>query len=111
MIWLRNLFEKGHIKEWAADGLGIAGVSIIWSTAYLFEKWEGFWFWLLMCIGAVLGYAAAYGGLAKQFGFQPPFTNDPLGWRKAKETYKTEEEAAKPPPHGLFARLGRWLKK
>ena len=29
---------------------------------------------------------------ARALELQPPFTNDPLGWRKAKESYKTQED-------------------
>jgi hypothetical protein len=41
-------------------------------------------------IGSAISLFGSYEGKAKQFGFQAPFTNDPLGWRKAKKTYKTD---------------------
>ncbi len=44
----------------------------------------------LLFFGIFLGAIVGYEGKAKQFGFQAPFTNDPLGWRKAKKTYKTD---------------------
>lgn len=40
-----------------------------------------------MGLGAAMTAATGYEGQAKKFGFQPPFTEDPLGWRKAKRTY------------------------
>ena len=52
------------------------------------------WLMLTLCLaGVVIGAINGYEGKAKQFGFSAPFTNDPLGWRKAKESYKTTEDA------------------
>jgi len=92
-----KIFENGHITERGCDVLGLTGIGVIWATAYFFESWSGFWFWALMLVGGALSYAAAYGGLAKKFGFQAPFTNDPLGWRKAKQSYKAEPVEASEP--------------
>jgi hypothetical protein len=47
---------------------------------------------LLISFGVVVSYIGICGRQAKQFGFQAPFTNDPLGWRKAKESYKAEDK-------------------
>lgn len=91
MKLFRFLVDKGHMTRRGADALGLIGVGIIWGTAYFFEEWSGFWFWALALLGGALGYVGAYGGLAKQFGFQAPFTNDPLGWRAAKKSYKNSE--------------------
>lgn len=91
MKFFQYFFKDGHITKRGSDVLGCTGVAIIWACAYFFDEWEGFWFWTLSLIGGLLGYTAAYGGLAKKFGFQAPFTNDPLGWRKAKQSYQTED--------------------
>lgn len=48
---------------------------------------------LLFCIGVVMGLVDGYEGKAKQFGYQAPFTNDPLGWRKAKQSYEEKDKA------------------
>lgn len=48
----------------------------------------------LILVGIFLGAVVGYEGKAKQFGFEAPFTNDPLGWRKAKESYKAEHTYA-----------------
>ena len=87
-----KIFAKGHLSEKAADFFGMLGVCIIFAVAYFFDDWSGFWFWVFALLGAALGYIGAYGGLARKFGFPAPFTNDPLGWRKAKQTYKSDEE-------------------
>ena len=49
----------------------------------------------LLLLGIFLGAIVGYEGKAKQFGFQAPFTNDPLGWRKAKKSYETKEDSGK----------------
>ena len=45
-----------------------------------------------LCIGVVFVGIGGYSARAKALGLPPPFTSDPLGWRKAKESYKTKEE-------------------
>ncbi len=68
---------------------GVFGVITGWCTMYFFTDWNGFLFWLLICISTVMSVAGAWSGLAMQWGYKP-FTNDPLGWRKAKQSYKAE---------------------
>jgi len=48
--------------------------------------------WLILSISGVviLIFGMAYG--AQALGLKP-FTNDPLGWRRAKETYKEGDKA------------------
>ena len=93
------IIKNGNLTEKVSDCLGVLGILVIWATAYFFQDWSGLWFWLFMCFGAVVGYFGAYGGLAKKFGLRP-FTNDPLGWRKAKATYSepTEKTAIESEP-------------
>jgi hypothetical protein len=88
---LKTFFLKnGHLTDGGAGLLGILGVLVLGCVAFFFENWSGFWFWLLALIGGGLGYVGAYGGLAKKFGFEAPFTNDPLGWRNAKKSYQDD---------------------
>ena len=100
MRFFNFLFRKGHITERGSDVFSIAGVAITWGCAYFFNKWEGFWFWLLISVGVVISYIGIYGRQAKQFGFQAPFTIDPLGWRKAKKSYETKEDSDEAPKKG-----------
>jgi hypothetical protein len=53
---------------------------------------------LLTLIGSGISLIGSYESKAKQFGFQAPFTNDPLGWREAKKSYKAEAEAPNESP-------------
>jgi hypothetical protein len=43
-----------------------------------------------LCIGFVLVSLVTYANKAEALDLPAPFTNDPLGWRKAKESYKTD---------------------
>lgn len=68
---------------------GVIGVLLGWATMYFFEDWRHPLFWLFISIAVVLGYGGAWGGLAEQWGWKP-LRNDPLDWRKAKESYKVD---------------------
>jgi hypothetical protein len=47
---------------------------------------------IFLTIGLVLVGLAGYEARARAIGLEPPFTRDPLGWRKAKESYNTPED-------------------
>lgn len=44
---------------------------------------------VLLITGLIFIGFAGIEARARALGLAPPFTNDPLGWRKAKESYKT----------------------
>jgi hypothetical protein len=90
MKFFNSFYQEGHITERGSDVFAIVGIAITWGCAYFFKEWGGFWFWLLVSVGVVISYVGIFGRQAKQFGFEAPFTNDSLGWRKAKKTYKTD---------------------
>ena len=46
-----------------------------------------------LCIGVVFIGIGGYSARAKALGLPPPFTSDPLGWRKAKESYKPPKDS------------------
>lgn len=48
-----------------------------------------------LTIGLGIAAIGGFSGRAHALDIHPPFTNDPLGWRKAKESYKKEETAVK----------------
>jgi fatty-acid desaturase len=87
-INFKKFFSNRH-KLLRASGL--FGMLLGWFAMYFFDDWESPIFWSLICLAVVFGYGGAWGGLSHQWG-SSPFTNDPLGWRKAKQSYK--EEAA-----------------
>lgn len=77
--------------RWICRIAGISGVAIGWGAMYLFDNLGGPIFWILICLAVALGYGGAWGGLSNRWG-APPFTTDPLGWRKAKQTYAQDQE-------------------
>jgi hypothetical protein len=95
MNFFKFFFHEGHITERGSDVFAIVGIAITWGCAYFFKEWGGVWFWLLVSVGVIISYVGIFGRQSKQFGFQAPFTNDPLGWRKAKKTYKTDVDSEK----------------
>jgi hypothetical protein len=86
------IVADGNLRPWFDNTL------IAISFALMIAPWfTDLPFWLiyaLFCMGAVFGAISAYSG---RFGLRS-FTNDPLGWRKAKESYvkKNAEEELKP---------------
>jgi hypothetical protein len=52
-------------------------------------------FWLgggILAVSLIIGAIGAAAGAAESIGLKP-FTNDPSGWRKAKESYNTDKRA------------------
>ncbi len=72
--------------------VGILGLLLGWGAMYFFDDWSSPFFWVLISVAVVLGYGGAWGGLAEQWGWKP-LREDPLGWRKAKKSYKTDTQA------------------
>lgn len=100
--------KDGYLTFFGSACLVFGGIGFIYLSVEYFPL-----VWMRIA-GAVVGLTvAAVGGYSvkgKGLGIPPPFTNDPLGWRKAKETYKNEDEAGRVPPKGWLARLVDWLK-
>jgi len=59
--------------------------------------------WTIIVISGVVILVFGIAGKAEAIGLKP-FTNDPLGWRKAKATYQDEESLPAKKP-GFIARL------
>ena len=87
-------------KFFIRDGnLTIAGAFLLVAFGFWlsYMSLEYLPFTLLKVIGLSIGLAVAaiggFSGRAKSLELKP-FTNDPLGWRKAKESYKENEAEA-----------------
>lgn len=86
--WL--ITETGWLRKSASLGLFLISLALMIFPWFL--NIPG-WLMLTLCLaGVVIGAINGYEGKAKQFGYAAPFTNDPLGWRKAKESYKTPKD-------------------
>jgi hypothetical protein len=63
----------------------------IWTiNVFFLDDLSDFRLWILVVIALVFGRGAAMAGIVQQWGYKP-FTNDPLGWRKAKKSYEEKE--------------------
>jgi hypothetical protein len=88
---LQLLLADGKLTGRGAVLLFLIGISImLGSVVYLPTVWMR---WLGTSVGLGCMAVAGYSGRAKALGLPPPFTNDPLGWRKAKATYKQQADA------------------
>ncbi len=76
-------------------GLGVLfAVSLGAGLAYVALSFLPTKFWKLLGLSIGLGIMGigAYSARASALGLPPPFTNDPLGWRKAKKSYQNDSE-------------------
>ncbi len=93
MRWAGVIFRDGILtKKWKNifSAIGIASAFGAW---LFIDDLTDIRFWLLTIIVIVFGYGSAWAGLMEKWGFKP-FTNDPLGWRKAKGSYKPTDAPA-----------------
>lgn len=85
---LSIFITDGRLTGWGILGLLILGFSMSYISLVLLPSK------LLKVIGLSIGLAmmgiGGYSARAAALELPPPFTNDPLGWRKAKESYKTD---------------------
>ena len=81
------------IKNGALTGLGIF-FSIVFGASIVYISLEFPPLQWLKIVGLSIGLSVmgigGYSGRAKALGLPPPFTSDPLGWRKAKDSYKPD---------------------
>jgi hypothetical protein len=84
-----------HVGALTTFGFGVGIIALVLSFPVI--DWV---FFGGICIGVVLIALAAYDTQANTLGRPPPFTNDPLGWRKAKKSYETKEDSDEAPKKG-----------
>ena len=93
---MKQLFSEGNLTAIGGTLMAVAGASLVIGTvAFAPTK---FLFITGVLVGVLLIAVASASLKSLVFGIKP-FTNDPLGWRKAKESYKsrtdTVEDASK----------------
>ncbi len=83
-----GFFFKNGKATWYGSWLAIVGSLLVMYAVIHFRLNNVFGWFLLVTAWIVL---AVFGlsGRAEAIGLKP-FTNDPLGWRKAKKSYKAE---------------------
>ena len=90
---MKSVFRKficdGNLTFLGAVCVVLAGFGLVYVSLEYFGSLT------LKVVGLSLGLGIAsiggFSGRAKALDLKP-FTNDPLGWRKAKESYKTQED-------------------
>jgi hypothetical protein len=85
---LHLLLADGKLTGVGAVLLFLLGISIMLG-AVVYLPTVGMR-WLGTSVGLGCMAVAGLSGRAKALGLPPPFTNDPLGWRKAKATYQQQ---------------------
>lgn len=98
---MKLLDAKGNLKGWVATSIGILGAAFFLLPLYM--EWHPYVVISGLLIGMILMGFSAYANHSAVLDLRA-FTNDPLGWRKAKATYEDGESlpASKP---GFIARL------
>jgi len=89
---------KYFLRDGRLTGLGVFfTVAIGAGLAYLSLSFLPSKFWKVLGLSFGLGVMGigAYSARATALGLSPPFTNDPLGWRKAKKSYQNGSNVAK----------------
>jgi hypothetical protein len=85
---LSIFIRDGRLTGWGILCLLILGFFVSYVSLVLFPNK------LLKVIGLSIGLAimgiGGYSARAAALELTPPFTNDPLGWRKAKKSYKSD---------------------
>ncbi len=95
--------KDGRLTPVSDKLFGAIGVCAALSLYFFFDSLDGAWYWIVASIAVVFGYGSAWAALMHKWGYKP-FTNDPLGWRKAKATYQDGESSPASKP-GFIARL------
>lgn len=83
---LQLLLAEGKLTGIGVMLLFLVGLSILLASI-AFSPTVWMW-WLGISLGLGCMAVAGFSGRAHALGLPPPFTNDPLGWRKAKATYE-----------------------
>lgn len=84
-----QIFREGRLTGLGTAVLGVLGLGMILYTLLLAESF--FWGALSFVVGCGLLGFAAQSNNAASLGLTP-FAHDPLGWRRAKETYEDASE-------------------
>jgi hypothetical protein len=87
--FLRNfIFREGQITGFGTVVFILMGIAVIYFSVELLSSY-GLKI-LGLSLGLVLMGVGGLGARANAIGLRP-FTNDPLGWRKAKASYPTKD--------------------
>jgi hypothetical protein len=92
---LEILFKDGWLTAKGRWTFSVIGWTLVVLPLWLAHQKiiNGHVAFMLFSVGIALAQVVNYEAKSKQFSYQPPFTADPLGWRRAKESYRLEQES------------------
>lgn len=85
------IFEDGKLTRKWKNIFTLIGLLSALSTLFFLDDLSDYRLWILVVIALIFGRGAALAGIVQRWGYKP-FTNDPLGWRKAKKSYRKKED-------------------
>ena len=91
---MKKLFlTGGKLTLFGVISCVFVGFSLVYlSLEFIPSKWGTL---LGLCLGLAIAAIGGLSGRASALDLPPPFTNDPLGWRKARKSYKTDDASTK----------------
>ena len=92
MKWINFFILDGKLTKKGKNIFTVIGLAAAYGVWYFIGDMSDIRFWLCVIIGIVFGYGTVWAGWMEKWGYKP-FTNDPLGWRKAKASYRNKESA------------------
>lgn len=85
---MKLLLDAGRLTRIGVFSCVIFGFLLVYlSVEFIPWKWGKL---IGLCVGITIAATGGFSGRANALEVPPPFTNDPLGWRKAKESYKSD---------------------
>jgi hypothetical protein len=98
---MKLLDQNGNLRGWVGVAIGALGAIVLIAPLY----WELHFYFVIagFVIGSLLMGISGLAGRSAVLDLRA-FTNDPLGWRKAKESYQDEDTHPTKKPN-LIARL------
>jgi hypothetical protein len=94
---MKLLDEKGNMKSSVTLLIGLVGALLV--VVPLYWAWHALIVIACFVLGMVLMGFSAYATQSATLDLRA-FTNDPLGWRKAKKSYETKEDSDEAPKKG-----------
>lgn len=96
-VLLRFFFKDGR-ATWYGSWSAIL-LSILVICAVIHFRFNNVFGWFLLIAAWITLAVFGLSGRSEAIGLKP-FTNDPLGWRKAKKSYETKEDSDEAPKKG-----------
>lgn len=85
-----KIIKDGHLNLWVSNILFFGGLAGMGAAIHFLH---GMMLYFFATIGLLIATVAGLDSKAKVLGIKP-FTRDPLGWRQAKATYKSETDSS-----------------